>query len=304
MSDPHRLDAALRARAAAALAAPLFAAALTAAAGPAAAQSTLEAAGDALEAAGEAASDAASAAAEAAGDAVDAVVDAAERAADAAEEAVSGDDAAPAEPQIGVSSGAYALDPAHASLVWRVKHLGLSYYTGRMTDMDVVVTLDVAEPNASKVVADINPLSVDTPFQGPEDFDGKIATDPRLLNADAHPAITFVSTAVERTGTDTATITGDLSLLGLTREITLEATLNGALASHPLPPYQGKEAIGFTARTVIDRSAFGMTFPGPSIVGAEVEIIFDGDFVKTDAAAEASEDAGEADAAAEEAAAE
>lgn len=176
-------------------------------------------------------------------------------------------------------SGAYALDKTHASITWRVKHLGMSNYTARFTDFDIDLTLDVDAPANSTVSATIDPKSVRTDFPGEKDFDGEIANDARFLNADQHAEITFTSTAIEVTGDNTAKITGDLSMAGATQEVVLDATLNGSMAEHP---FAKKPAVGFSATGELDRTAFGIEFLAPFVVAPTVEFMIEAEFVKAD----------------------
>ena len=179
--------------------------------------------------------------------------------------------------EIDIPSGVYQLDTTHASLLWKVRHMGLSDYTARLATFNATLTLDVDNPENSSITATADPTSVQTafPFDEP-DFDAEIANDEKLLNSAAHPEISFASTSIERTGPSTAIITGDLTFLGVTREITFDATLIGALASHPL---RNVPAVGFSAEATIDRTEFGMSFLAPFPVAAEVTVVIQAEFL-------------------------
>ncbi|MEL7048237.1 MAG: YceI family protein, partial [Pseudomonadota bacterium] len=120
-----------------------------------------------------------------------------------------------------VPAGTYKLDATHASLTWKVSHLGLSNYTARFSKFDATLDFDPAKMDQSKLTVTIDPKSIKTdyPLAATKDFDKKLAEDPEYFNANAHPEITFVSTAVEMTGEKTAKVSGDLTLLGVTKEI-------------------------------------------------------------------------------------
>lgn len=184
-----------------------------------------------------------------------------------------------------VESGTYKLDNEHASVIWSVQHLGLSNYTGRFDSFSIDLTLNAEDPTKSAVSASIDPTSVNTGFPGEKDFNGEVAKDQRFLNAPAHPVITFVSTAVEPTGETTAKITGDLTLLGVTKQVVLDAEIVGAIDSHP---FRKVPAIGFRAETSIDRTEFGMTFlsnalgNGAPVVSPEVRIVINAEFFKVE----------------------
>jgi polyisoprenoid-binding protein YceI len=180
-------------------------------------------------------------------------------------------------------AGAYRLDPAHASLLFRADHLGMSRYTARFTRFDAELTLDPANPGAARLTATVDPLSLETDNRDPTyDFDA-ILQGPEWLNAARFPQITFRSTAVELTGPDTARLTGELGLHGVTAPVALDVTFNGGYASFSLDPSGSR--IGFSARGTLLRSAFGIAFGIPPAgstigVGDEVEIIIEAEFTR------------------------
>lgn len=176
---------------------------------------------------------------------------------------------------IDVPAGTYALDKAHASLTWRVSHLGFSMYTARFTDFDATVELDPKQPTRSSVTVRINPMSVRTDFPAPEtiDFDRKVGEE--ILKGKEHPDIRFRSTALVATGPTTGRMTGDLTFLGVTRPVTLDVRLNGAGPN----PFSKAPTIGFSATGSIRRSEFGSTAYAPGI-GDEVELIIEAEFQK------------------------
>ena len=182
-----------------------------------------------------------------------------------------------------VPAGTYRLDPAHASLIFRVSHLGFSRYTARFTRFDAELQLDPADPAAATVTATIDPSSIETDNRDPTyDFDAQLRGEPWLETA-RFPQMTFRSTGVELTGPDRARITGELELHGITRPVTLEATFNGGYASHPLDPFGAR--IGFSARGTLMRSAFGIAEgvppPGSDFgVGDAVEIVIEAEFTR------------------------
>ncbi|MEO1329488.1 MAG: YceI family protein [Pseudomonadota bacterium] len=195
--------------------------------------------------------------------------------------------AAPAAAQSAdAPSGAYNLDPTHASVVFKVAHLGLSDYTARFTKFDIALNLDAENPANSTVTATIDPSSVETEYPGATDFNGEIANDAKFLNAGQFPEITFTSTSVEPTGDNTAKVTGDLSMLGATQPVTLDVVLNGALANHP---FAKKPAVGFTATGEFDRTVWGMAHltntlgaDGPAIVSPTVSFEIQAEFIKAE----------------------
>lgn len=172
-------------------------------------------------------------------------------------------------------AGAYALEKPHASLTWRVKHMGLSSYTARFTDFDATLDFDPAAVETSKVKAVINPLSVRTDHPTDAGWDGRIGKD--LFKGEQFPQIVFESTAIRKTGEFTGAVTGDLTFLGVTKPVTLDVTFNGGARAAAL--YQGRDAVGFSAHGTLKRSDFGSTRYA-AFVGDEVEIIIEAEFTK------------------------
>jgi len=124
------------------------------------------------------------------------------------------------------NSGTYELEKTHAFITWRISHNGLSKYTARFTDFDATIQFDPDNPVASSVSASINPLSVETDHPTKrESWNNQIATDGKFLNGEEFPAITFESTSVEQTGEFTGIITGNLTLLGISKEVEMTALL-------------------------------------------------------------------------------
>lgn len=167
-----------------------------------------------------------------------------------------------------VRSGNYALDRSHAKIVWGISHFGFSTYHGEFTDFDAKLTLDGANPERSRLSVTVATASVDT-------HDEKL--DAHLKNADffdvaKHPTATFTSTAVRRTGPTTAEVTGNFTLLGQTRPLTLAVTFNKA-GENMGQVYTA----GFSATGTVKRSDYGMTYALPGL-GDEVDLTISGEF--------------------------
>jgi polyisoprenoid-binding protein YceI len=179
-----------------------------------------------------------------------------------------------------IPAGVYASDPTHTSLTWKVNHLGLSNYTARFTKVDAEVTLDPADITKSTVKATIDPASVRTDFVPNDkvDFDKKLGTSADWFNAEKFPSITFTSTKIEKTGDKTAKIHGDLTFLGVTKPVALDATFNGAYVSKP---FGNMPAFGVSATTQIKRSEWGFGTYVPTI-GDDVQIAIELEFNKSD----------------------
>jgi len=183
-----------------------------------------------------------------------------------------------------VPAGTYKLDPTHAALLWSLKHNQISNYTARFDKLEATLKLDPAKIENSSIEVTIDPTSVATAYpadykathadSGFETWNEEISRSPNFLNSEAHPTITFKSTKVTSTGATTADVTGDLTFLGVTKPVTLKATLNGAIDSHP---FAGVPAVGFAAEGTFNRTEFGQPL-GP--VGPDITIRFDGEFIQ------------------------
>jgi len=167
--------------------------------------------------------------------------------------------------------GDYVLDPAHASVVWSVKHAGLSNYTARFDKITGALTFDSNNPTNSRVDIRIDPKSVNT---GDANFDSEIATKSSYFNAGTHTEIRFISTGIVTTGENTGEITGDLTFRGVTLPVTLDTVFNGAGKSFG---HSGK-TLGFSAKSSFKRSDFGMTNLINFGIGDEVTIVIETEF--------------------------
>ncbi len=193
---------------------------------------------------------------------------------------------APAQDLPAPMAGDYRIDLGHSRLLFRVSHLGYSNYTAMFTKIDADLTFDPENPAAMKLKVPVDPASIETHYPDPAvDFNGVI-TGPEFLDAKTYPEMTFVSTTVAPTGENTADVTGDLTLHGVTKPVTLAVTYNGGYGAHPMDP--GGARIGFSATGSLMRSDFGMGFgvpaPGTTMgVGDKVEIIIEAEFQKPEA---------------------
>lgn len=144
----------------------------------------------------------------------------------------------------------YRVDPEHASVVFKVKHLGVSYVWGRFNQVAGTFVLDEANPAASRVEVVIQTASVDT---------GNARRDRHLRNADffdaeQFPEVRFTSKQMTRKESNLWEVTGDLTLHGVTRPLTVQITKVGAGKD----PWGGERAGGELTFT-IKRSDFGMS---------------------------------------------
>src|SRR3546814_10546119 len=159
------------------------------------------------------------------------------------------------------------IDPEHTTAVFMVNHLGYSNMIGRFNEVSGSFTFDENAPEAASVTLKVATDSVDTNHQRRDDH----LRSPDFFNVQEFPEMTFESTKVETTGDRTGRVTGDLTLLGVTRPVTLDVTFN-KVAPHPLPPYDEVLTAGFSVRGSIRRSEFGMKYALPTTV-ADEEIV-------------------------------
>lgn len=176
-------------------------------------------------------------------------------------------------------AGTYTLDKHHASLTFTVSHLGFSNYTAQFASFDAKLELDPKNPAAAKMEATIDPASLSLPTP-PEGFKEEL-TGPNWLDAAKFPQMTFKSTSVEPTGDKSAKVTGDFTLHGVTKPVTLDVTFNGGYSG--IPELDPNARIGFSAKGVLKRSEFGIAAgipaPGTSMgVSDEVQIAIEAEF--------------------------
>jgi polyisoprenoid-binding protein YceI len=170
-------------------------------------------------------------------------------------------DAAGAEP------ARYELDPAHTTIAFLVEHIAYAKTLGQFLRASGGYTFDADAGVLSAVRVVVETESVATHHE---------ARDRHLRSADfldsaAHPKMTFSADGAQRTGDETFVVAGELTLLGTTRPLTLEARLNKRA---PYPMGDRAEVMGVSARGSLKRSEFGMTYGvADKLVGDDVEIV-------------------------------
>ncbi len=144
----------------------------------------------------------------------------------------------------------YKIDKSHSAMLWKVKHMGVSYTHGRFNDFNGTFTVDDENLKNAKVEIDIDAASIDSNDE---------ARDKHLRNAEyfdveKHPSIGFESTAVTMPSTGVYRVVGKFSLHGVTKEVTFRMTKIGEGKD-----WKGNYRIGFEGQLVIKRSEYGMT---------------------------------------------
>jgi len=178
--------------------------------------------------------------------------------------------------------GNWQLDPYHTQVEFSAKHLGMMTVRGHFADVTTKASIDPDHPEASSVVATIQTASVRTNHEARDnDLRGS-----NFLEIDKFPVITFKSTNVDPTGTDTFALTGDLTIKGTTHPVTLNLTKYGEFND----PMMGHR-IAYGATTQINRKDFGLTFnmmlDGKWVVSDEIQITIEGELVEQQEQAEA-----------------
>lgn len=163
-----------------------------------------------------------------------------------------------------VTGGAYTIDPGHTQVLFAYDHMGFSSNMGIFAQPSGTLTLDKANPAASKVSIDIPVANLKTGIPALDEHLMK----PDFFDAAKFPKATFVSTSVKVDGTS-AEITGNLTIKGITKPVTLDAEFYGAGKAPAM--MGGKENVGFAATGTVKRSDFNMGY-GVPMVGDTVEL--------------------------------
>lgn len=150
-----------------------------------------------------------------------------------------------------VAADTYRVDPVHSAVIFRIQHLGVSDAFGRINDPSGSFFLDEADPGKNSMEISVNTHKVDTA----NDKRDKNLRSPDFFNVEEFPPISFKSREFEKTGVKTYRITGDLTMLGVTKPLTVTATRVGSGKD----PW-GRYRTGFTTEFTIKRSEFGMDF--------------------------------------------
>ena len=156
-----------------------------------------------------------------------------------------------------VKSNKYQTEPNHTSVSWSANHFGFSNVSGKFTDISGIVIFDEKKPEKSSVEVTIKTVALETGLP-------KLNTHLKsadFLNVEKFATATFVSKKVTLAGKNKARIEGDLTLLGITKSVVLNAKFNKSGVS----PVNQKPTIGFSATASINRSDFGIKYALPGV---------------------------------------
>ncbi|MER8060338.1 polyisoprenoid-binding protein [Streptomyces sp. SID8366] len=181
-----------------------------------------------------------------------------------------------AGPDLAALTGDYTIDPAHTTIEFVARHAMVTNVRGSFQDFTGSLHLDGQDPAKSTATLDIAMASIDT---GNADRDGHLKSAD-FFKIDEFPTMTFRSTRAESLGGEDYRITGDLSLLGVTRPITIDLEFNG-VAKDPF----GNERAGFEGKAELLRSEWGLTWnaaleTGGVLVSDKIKLNFDVSAIK------------------------
>jgi polyisoprenoid-binding protein YceI len=172
-----------------------------------------------------------------------------------------------------VQAGTYKLDSSHGKITFAVNHLGFSTYKSQFHNVSADLTLDPANPSASKLTATVPLADVAADSEGLRNH----LQTADFFDAAQFPTATFVATSivVDKDDASEAKVTGDLTLRGVTRPVTLDVEFRKAG-----PSMGGAYRVGFDGETTIKRSDFGINYGLGAGLGDDVELHIEGEFVK------------------------
>jgi polyisoprenoid-binding protein YceI len=163
----------------------------------------------------------------------------------------------------------YELDPEHLTIAFLVEHIGYAKTLGKFLSATGGYTFDPETAELRDVRIVVATVSIDTDHEARD----RHLRSNDFLASESHPEMTFTAIKARRTGERTFEIDGELTLLGVSRPLVLEAVWNKS-APYPIPPRT--EVMGVSARGRLERSAFGMSYGvADGLVGDEVEIIIE-----------------------------
>jgi polyisoprenoid-binding protein YceI len=182
-----------------------------------------------------------------------------------------------ASPSAPASLVTWKIDPAHTVAEFKVKHMMIANVKGTIKGITGDLTEHTTDASLSSIEATLDVSTLNT---GEAQRDGHLKS-PDFLELEKYPTITFKSTQVERKGEDEYAVTGDLTIHGVTRPVTLSV-------EGPTPPQKdpwGNVRIGLEATTKIDRKDFGLIWntaleTGGILVGDTVHITLEAEFIK------------------------
>ena len=178
--------------------------------------------------------------------------------------------------------GTWTLDPLHTQVEFSAKHFGMMTVRGHFAELTATGDIHPEKPETSTVEVTIRTASIRTHN---EQRDNDLRSS-YFLEAEKYPTITFKSTKIEAKGPERGTMTGDLTIKGTTKPVTLNVVKYGEFSD----PAMGHR-IGYAAETKINRKDFGMNFDamanGKFVVSHDIQINIEGELVEVEKKVEA-----------------
>jgi polyisoprenoid-binding protein YceI len=162
-----------------------------------------------------------------------------------------------------VRADAYQLDPVHSFALFKVQHLQAGYTWGTFAGPTGTIAYDPADPTKTTFDVSIETKTIDTRNK----MRDKDLKGPDFLDVEQFPTMTFKSTAVEKSGDTTLKVTGDLTIHGVTKSITVDMDITGTGTG-----MKGETRQGFETTFTINRTDFGVTKDPSPIIGNDVTI--------------------------------
>ncbi|MCL4820389.1 MAG: YceI family protein [Vicinamibacteria bacterium] len=166
-----------------------------------------------------------------------------------------------------VAADVWTVDKTHSELGFSVRHLGVSRVRGAFNDYAVRVEADPSRPENSKVEVTIQAASIDTRNQGRDNH----LKSPDFFDVATHPTITFKSTSIKAAGENLYHVTGDFTMRGVTKQLTIPVAFTG------FSSMRGTDKAGFELETTINRKDYGVSWSavldnGGLVVSDDVKI--------------------------------
>ncbi|MFF8654435.1 YceI family protein [Streptomyces huasconensis] len=175
------------------------------------------------------------------------------------------------DPALAALTGDYTIDPSHSTIGFVARHAMVTNVKGSFRDVSGTLHLDGTDPSRSTASIDVLMDSIDT---GNADRDGHLKSAD-FFKTEEFPEMTFRTTKAEALGGDDYRVTGDLTILGTTRPLSVDLEFNGS-AKDPF----GNERVGFEGKAEILRSQWGLTWnaaleTGGVLVSDKIKLNFD-----------------------------
>jgi len=173
-------------------------------------------------------------------------------------------------------TGTYTIDPSHTSISFVARHAMVTKVRGAFNDFEGTITVDGENPSNSSAEVTIQAKSIDTRNA---DRDAHLRSND-FFDMDTYPEITFRSTEIEQLSDTEYRVTGDLTIKGTTKPVTIDFTYTGAAVD----PF-GNQRIGFEGKTTVNRKDWGVNWnaaleAGGVLVSEKVDLEFDVSAIK------------------------